>query len=250
MKKLIMGNWKMNGTRDDARALISEIVNGLDGHDDVLEKCKLVVCPPFLHISDVRHALYGFPSIRLGAQDASAYDNGAQTGDISAEMLQDAGCQYVILGHSERRQYQQESNALIAQKAALVLKYDMSPVICVGETQEERDSGKAKDIVAEQLKSSMPDVGTFEKITIAYEPVWAIGTGKTATPEDAGEMHAFIREQLKSLTPDASKIRILYGGSMKPENAADLLSNADIDGGLIGGASLKANDFIAIARAA
>ncbi|MCB1581341.1 MAG: triose-phosphate isomerase, partial [Alphaproteobacteria bacterium] len=197
-----------------------------------------------------RHAIYGFPELRFGAQDCSTYDNGAYTGDVSASMLSDSSCSYVIVGHSERRQYQQESNGMVAQKAAQVLKNDMIPIICVGETEAQRESGQAQDIVAAQLRASVPEVDRFHEIVIAYEPVWAIGTGKTASVDDVVEMHGLIREQLQELVPNADKVRILYGGSMKPENAKELLSTENVDGGLIGGASLSAESFLAIARAA
>ncbi|MCB9980887.1 MAG: triose-phosphate isomerase [Rhodospirillales bacterium] len=250
MKKLIAGNWKMNGSMENARALIANIINQLETDEDVLKKCDILVCPPFLHIPAVRHAIYGFPDLRFGAQDCSAYDNGAHTGDVSASMLRDSSCSYVIVGHSERRQYQQESNEMVAQKAAQVLKNDMTPIICVGETEDEREQGKAQEVVAAQLAGSIPDLESFQEIVVAYEPVWAIGTGKTASVDDVAEMHGFIREQLKELVPDADKVRILYGGSMKPENAGALLSTENVDGGLIGGASLSAEQFLAIARAA
>ena len=250
MKKLIAGNWKMNGSMENARALIANIINRLETDEDVLKKCDILVCPPFLHIPAVRHAIYGFPDLRFGAQDCSAYDNGAHTGDVSASMLRDSSCSYVIVGHSERRQYQQESNEMVAQKAAQVLKNDMTPIICVGETEDEREQGKAQEVVAAQLAGSIPDLESFQEIVVAYEPVWAIGTGKTASVDDVAEMHGFIREQLKELVPDADKVRILYGGSMKPENAGALLSTENVDGGLIGGASLSAEQFLAIARAA
>ncbi len=249
MKKLIVGNWKMNGSRDDARALIADIVNKVDGDDALFKTCKVVVCPPLVHLGDVRHALYGFPKIKFGAQDCSAYENGAHTGDISAQMLKDAACSYIILGHSERRQYNGETDSQVAAKAEQALKNDIVPIICIGETDEERKSGKAEAVVGAQLKGSFPKMGQFDNIVVAYEPVWAIGTGNVASAADAENMHAFIRAQLKGLVADPSKVRILYGGSMKPDNAKELLAQPNIDGGLIGGASLMADDFIAIARA-
>lgn len=250
MKKLIAGNWKMNGNTEDARALIADVINRLEPEEDVFKKCKVVVCPPFLHIPAVRHAIYGFPEVKFGAQDCSAFENGAHTGDVSAAMLKDSSCSYVIVGHSERREYQEESDEVVSQKAAQVLKQDMVPIICVGEKEADRDAGKEQDVVAAQLKGSIPAVESFQKIIVAYEPVWAIGTGKTASPEDVAKMHAFIREQLKDKVPAPEKVRILYGGSMKPENAEALLATENVDGGLIGGASLKADAFIAIAKAA
>jgi len=240
----------MNGSLDDARALIADIVNRLDGQEDVLQRCEILVCPPALHIAAVRHALHGFPSVKYGMQDCSAHDNGAYTGEMSAAMVKDSGCSYVILGHSERRQYHGESNEDVAAKALQALTNDVVPIICVGETEEEREQGKAEDVVATQLAGSIPKLEQFQRIVVAYEPVWAIGTGKTASAQDVKEMHAFIREKLKEHVQDADKVHILYGGSMKPENAAELLATDNVDGGLIGGASLKAESFLAIARAA
>lgn len=240
----------MNGNVDDARALIANIINRLDGQDDVLAKCEFLVCPPFLHIPAVRHAVHGFPKVKFGAQDCSAQGSGAYTGDTSAAMLKDSGCSYVILGHSERRQYQNESNELVAEKAKQALASDLVPIICVGESDEQRQSGKAEEVVAEQLAGSIPKLGEFDEIVIAYEPVWAIGTGNTATAEDVKAMHSFIRGKLADHVRNPAKVRILYGGSMKPDNAAALLATENVDGGLIGGASLKAEDYIAIASAA
>lgn len=250
MKKLIAGNWKMNGSMEDARALVADIINRLEPEAEILDKCDILICPPLLHIPAVRHAIYGFPALLFGGQDCSAVENGARTGDVSAEMLKDSSCSYVILGHSERRQYQGESDALIAQKALQVLANDMIPIICVGETEEQREQGKAEDVVAAQLKGSIPSLTQFQEIVIAYEPVWAIGTGKTATVDDVKAMHSFIRGQLGTYVDTPEKVRILYGGSMKPENAEALLACENVDGGLIGGASLQANQFLAIARAA
>ncbi|MBX2834120.1 MAG: triose-phosphate isomerase [Micavibrio sp.] len=251
MKKLIAGNWKMNGNKSQARALIADIINGLHENQSILDKVEILVCPPMLHIGDVRHALFGFPDMHFGAQDVSAQESGAYTGDISVEMLNDAGCGYVIVGHSERRQYHDETDADVAAKASAILAKDMVPIICVGETLEEREAGKAKEVVGEQMRGSLPsEIKDFQEIVIAYEPVWAIGTGKTASAQDAEDMHAFIRGTLKAYVQDASKVRILYGGSMKPENAEELLACKNIDGGLIGGASLKAESFLSIAKAA
>lgn len=250
MKKLIAGNWKMNGSRTQARALIADIVNNLSQEEAIVEKADILVCPPALYISDVRHALRGYPKIKIGAQDCSSEENGAHTGDLSAQMLEDSECAYVILGHSERRQNHGETNVIVAQKVARALKADLIPIVCIGETQEERDAGRAQEIVLSQLQGSLPDLESFHEVVIAYEPVWAIGTGKTASPQDAQEMHTLIRENLKDLVPKPEKTRILYGGSMKPENAKEILACKNIDGGLIGGASLKADQFLSIARAA
>ena len=250
MKKLIAGNWKMNGNRDAARALIAGIINGFSVEDGVLERADILVCPPSLYIRDVHHALAGFPKIVLGAQDCSAHENGAYTGELSAEMLKDAGCSYVILGHSERRQHHGESDSLIAQKTQKALEAGITPIICVGETQSQREEGAAERVVEAQITGSIPDLGAAHEIVVAYEPVWAIGTGKTATPQDVTIMHGFIRDSLKALVDESYKVRILYGGSMKPENASELLACENVDGGLIGGASLNAEQFLSISRAA
>lgn len=241
----------MNGSTQSAKALIAAIVNGLHDQEHILKASQLIVCPPFLHISSIRHALYGYPKIEYGAQDCAPSDNGAFTGDISARMCKDSGCSFVILGHSERRQYRGEQSPLIAQKVAQALANDLKPIICVGETLEQRSAGKAQAIVKEQLQGSIPKTLTsFDEIIIAYEPVWAIGTGQNATPADIQSMHGFIRAELKNNVPAPEKVRILYGGSLKPENAAEILHLPGVQGGLIGGASLKAEDFLAIAKAA
>ena len=240
----------MNGSMEDARALVAGIINRLEPEEGILEKCDILVCPPYLHIPAVRHAVYGFPQLRFGAQNCSAYEDGAFTGDVSASMLRDSSCSYVIVGHSERRQYQNETNEIVAQKALEVLNNDMAPIICVGETEEEREQGNAQEVIAQQLKSSIPSVGQFQEIVIAYEPVWAIGTGKTASVDDVKAMHSFIRSQLGEYVQSPEKVRILYGGSMKAANARELLATENVDGGLIGGASLHADQFLAIARTA
>ncbi len=243
MKKLIAGNWKMNGDLDEARALIADIVNRVDADDDLQQRFEFLVCPPALHIGAVRHALYGFPALKLGAQDCSAQENGAHTGDISAGMLKDASCSYVIVGHSERRAGHGESDALVKAKAVAVQAHDMVPIICVGETLEQREAGEQEAVVSAQLKGSLPDVKSFDDIVVAYEPVWAIGTGKVASVADIAAMHVLIRKIV------GKKVRILYGGSMNPKNAGEILALGDVDGGLIGGASLKAESFLGIARA-
>tara|TARA_X000001036_G_scaffold219394_2_gene205343 strand:- start:1672 stop:2427 length:756 start_codon:yes stop_codon:yes gene_type:complete len=251
MKKLIAGNWKMNGNRTMVRTLISEVVNALDAEQRILDRADIAVFPPALYLSDVRHTLYGFPVISFGMQDISEYEDGAYTGDISASMAADAACTYVILGHSERRQYHGETNEKVKLKAELLLAEDITPIICVGETESEREMGNALKVVGEQLENCIPVIkNNYRDIVVAYEPVWAIGTGKTALPEDIRVMHQFIREKLEDKVPDASKVRILYGGSMKPENAAEILHIQNVDGGLIGGASLKTDTFLAIAREA
>lgn len=249
MKKLIAGNWKMNCDINGAKSLIADIVNGIDGEMDLLEKADFVVCPVALHIGAVRHALHGFAHIKYGAQDVSGEENGAHTGDLSAAMVKDSGCSYVIVGHSERRADHGEGDADVAAKAAAAIANDVVPIICVGETLEQRESGEALDVVAGQIKGSLPDHTQFNTIVIAYEPVWAIGTGKVPSLGDIDEMHAHIRSLYKELYPENKPVRVLYGGSLKPENAAEILHLDSVGGGLIGGASLKAESFLAIARA-
>ena len=249
MKKLIAGNWKMNGSKADAISLAQELVALVKNDLDILQRADLLVCPPFLHIESVQKAI-GSSELSTGAQDCAQTSNGAYTGDISAAMINDIGCEYVILGHSERRTNHQESDSIVSQKAKTAHEHDLITIICVGETAEERDQGKENDVIGGQLDGSIPDTATTNNIVIAYEPVWAIGSGKTASPEDVANMHAFIRAKLENRFTDGNTVRILYGGSMKPENAKALLSTPNVDGGLIGGASLKADQFIAIAKEA
>ncbi len=243
-KVLIAGNWKMNGLIKGGQALAKEIALATKS---LKPQAEVLVCPPFTLLTTVKKALRG-SKVMLGAQDCHVEEKGAHTGDVSAYMLKDAGCDYVILGHSERRTDHKESSALVKAKAESALKAGLKVIICIGETLEERDAGKALKVTEKQIKDSLPDISTATNTVIAYEPVWAIGTGKTATPKDAEEVHAHIRKVLaqKLSKSVASRMRILYGGSMKPANAAELLSQEDIDGGLIGGASLKAEDFMAI----
>ena len=243
-KFLIAGNWKMNGLRKGSAALAKEIalnVKKLKPNADVL------ICPPFPLLTTVKKALHG-SRVMLGAQDCHVEEKGAHTGDVSPVMLKDVGCNYVILGHSERRADHKETSMLVRKKAKAALKAGLKVIICVGETLEERRAGKAFEVTEKQIKSSVPSEATAFNTVIAYEPVWAIGTGQTATPEDAEAVHAHIRKVLaeKLSKGIARSMRILYGGSMKPENAAELLAQRNIDGGLIGGASLKAADFTAI----
>jgi len=247
MKKLIAGNWKMNGTMNEAIKLSQGIVKTLQAEPDLLQGNEFLVCPPYHHLIAVQVELS--LAVSLGAQDCSPFENGAYTGDISAQMLKDVNCKYVILGHSERRQYYSESNMLVRQKANMAIDQEMKVIICVGETEEQRDAGEQQEIVGRQLIESLPEVARAEDIVIAYEPVWAIGTGKTATTEDISQMHAFLRETLTGRIDDARQVRILYGGSVKPMNASDIFAVPNVDGALIGGASLKVEDFIGIARA-
>lgn len=214
--------------------------------------CEVLVCVPAIYLSQCE-SLLNSSAIAIGAQDVSAHLSGAYTGEISSAMLADFACKYVIVGHSERRAYHHESNELVAQKALQALRSGIFPIVCVGETLEQREAGKTNEVVVTQLRAVMDvlDDGALARIIVAYEPVWAIGTGKTATPEMAQEVHAVLRSVLAERSDfAANKVRILYGGSMKPDNAQDLLAMPDIDGGLIGGASLKSADFLSIIRAA
>lgn len=247
MKKLIAGNWKMNGSIESAIDLIDGIEKAITEQPALLEKCDFLVCPPALHMMAVQGSL---ENVSLGAQNCAATDNGAYTGEISAAMLADLGVSYVILGHSERREYFGESDADVNAKAAKAIENGLNVIICVGETEEQRDQGVQNDIVGAQLAASIPNNANADNMVIAYEPVWAIGTGKTATADDVAAMHGFIRDFLSSRHSGEGRERILYGGSMKPGNAAELLATPNVDGGLIGGASLKVDDFIGIGKAA
>ncbi len=248
-KKLIAGNWKMNTDRAAATQLAKGIVDQAAKHSGV----DLLVCPPFVNIVPVAEVLKG-SLVALGAQNMHHEESGAFTGEISAAMLLDTGCKYVILGHSERRQIFKETDADVNQKALAALKAGLVPVVCVGETLEERESGETSTVVRRQFENSLAGISAeqIEKVVIAYEPVWAIGTGKVATPEQAEEVHAELRGLLTKHYNDKSSanVRILYGGSVKPSNAKELLSQPNIDGALVGGASLKVDDFLGIAAGA
>ena len=247
-KTLVAGNWKMNGTQAMTAELCQGIVNGLSA----LENVEVLVCPPSILISTAAQALSG-SDVAVGGQDLDVNAGGAFTGQTSAAMLLDAGCSHVIVGHSERRQFYGDTDALVAEKTQVALDAGLVPIVCLGESQEERESGVTEQVVATQLQAVLDRVGiaAFAGIVIAYEPVWAIGTGLTATPEQAQEVHAFIRKMLADQDQGvAEQCRVLYGGSMKPDNAAELISKPDIDGGLIGGASLAAKDFLGICSAA
>ena len=249
MKRLIAGNWKMNGNLGQTSDLISAISNGIQKQPIIADSYEFLVCPPSLYLLAVKDicAKHG---IALGAQDCSVHDAGAYTGENSAQMIADCGGSYVILGHSERRQYHGESSELIAQKAKAAHDAGLIAIICVGETEEQRDAGEENEVVGAQIRASLPNGSTAQNTVIAYEPVWAIGTGKTASSDDVASMHSFICGQLKEQLADSENMRILYGGSMKPDNAHALLSTPHVDGGLIGGASLKAEQFVGIAVAA
>ena len=243
-KKLVVGNWKMNGSHK-ANA---ELLDGITGARPF--GCDVAVCPPFPFLSETAVALAA-SDIRWGAQDCSAHEQGAYTGEVSAAMLHEFGCRYAIVGHSERRAYHHESDQLVADKAKAALARGVTPIVCVGETLAEREAGHTDEVVKRQLSAVVHTLThCIGEIVVAYEPVWAIGTGRTATPEQAQAVHALLRAQLHAATPHADAMKILYGGSVKPDNAASLFAQPDIDGGLIGGAALKSADFVAICRAA
>lgn len=245
-RTLIVGNWKMNGSLDANAVLLRGLASVVTTSADV------AVCVPAPYLAQCQAVLAGSP-IGLGAQDLSTHANGAFTGEVSASMLQDFDCRYVIVGHSERRSYHGESNPTVALKAAAALAAGLIPIACIGETSAERDAGQTAAMVGGQLEAILDAIAVpdLARLVVAYEPVWAIGTGKTATPEMAQEVHAQIRSRIAARSPQAAQsVQILYGGSMKPENAQQLLAMPDIDGGLIGGAALKADDFDVIIQAA
>lgn len=248
-KKIIAGNWKMNKTVSEAEHLVAAIKRDLDSE----AKVDVVLCPPFTAISAVSQAVSG-TQIAVGGQNMHFEASGAYTGEISAEMLREQYCRYVILGHSERRQYFGETDESVNKKAVAALAAGLKPIVCVGETLEEREADKIEDVIRTQINGSLAGLSDADlrTVVVAYEPVWAIGTGKTASPEQAQEVHAFIRKLLAELSGQstADAVRIQYGGSMKPGNAAELMSKPDIDGGLIGGAALDATSFIGIVKAA
>ncbi len=248
-KKMIAGNWKMNKTIGESAALAEELKTAVGGVEDV----DVVICPSYPALDRV-HSLIQSSKIRLGAQDMHWEEQGAFTGKVSWDMLKDAGCEFVIIGHSEQRTYFHETNETVNRKVKKALEKGLTPILCVGETLEEREGGKTEAVVEDHIRGGFAGLTSAEaaRCVVAYEPVWAIGTGKNATPEQAQEVHASIRKLLASLY-DASladSLRILYGGSMKPDNAFGLLSKADIDGGLIGGAALTAASFRGIVEAA
>jgi len=244
-RKLIAGNWKMNGSLVQNQALLQSVLAGLPA-----ASCQVAVCVPSPYLAQVSQLLQG-SGIEWGAQDISAHDQGAYTGEMSAAMLKDFQVRFAIVGHSERRQYHFESDELVALKAQRALSAGITPIVCVGETLEQREAGQTEEVVKRQLAAVIHHNGhCISEIAVAYEPVWAIGTGKTATPEQAQAVHAVLRAQLRAATGHAERVSILYGGSMNATNAASLLAMADIDGGLIGGAALKAPDFLTIIGAA
>ena len=246
-KTLIAGNWKMNGLLADG----VDLAKGVAAEVKAKEKwnCEFLVCPPFTLLTSVKKALRG-AKVALGAQDCHFAEKGAHTGDVSPVMLKEIGCTYVILGHSERRADHGESNALVNKKAVAAQAQGLKTIICIGETEAERDAGKTIEVCTRQISGSVPETATAANTVIAYEPVWAIGTGKTPTAKDVEEVHAAVRQALakKLGKANANKMRILYGGSVKPNNAKEFLSLPDVDGALIGGASLKVADFLGIAK--
>lgn len=243
-RKLVVGNWKMNGSRPANAELLAALLAARPYGADV------AVCVPAVFIPETAATLAG-SDLRWGAQDVSAHAEGAYTGEVSAGMLHECGCRYAIVGHSERRAYHGESDALVASKAQAALSRGVTPIVCVGETLAEREAGQTEEVVKRQLSAVIHQLAhCAAEMIVAYEPVWAIGTGRTASPEQAQAVHAVLRAQLQAATGHAARMTILYGGSVKADNAAALFAQADIDGGLIGGASLKAADFVAICRAA
>lgn len=248
MNKLIVGNWKMNGSLASNEALVQGMLSGLGAED---HSVLVALCSSAPYLPQLQQLLSGKP-IAWGAQDVSAHEAGAYTGEVSAAMLRDFACRYVIVGHSERRQYHGETDELVAAKAQRALALGITPIVCVGETLAQRDAGETESVVKRQLAAVIHTVGhCSSEIVVAYEPVWAIGTGRTATPDQAQAVHHVLRTQIAAATEHADRrVHILYGGSMNAANAASLLAMPDIDGGLIGGASLKAPDFLQIIRAA
>ncbi len=244
-KKLIAGNWKMNGSLAANEALIKNLLAAIGA-----PACQVAVCVPSVYLAQCQTLLSGTP-VDLGAQDVSQHEVGAFTGEISSAMLKEFGACYALVGHSERRQYHAETDAVVALKAQRALASGITPIVCVGETLAEREAGKTEEVVRRQLAAVIHANGhCISEIVVAYEPVWAIGTGKTASTEQAQQVHAVLRLQLKAATAQADRIHILYGGSMNSANAAQLLAQPDIDGGLVGGASLKAPDFLSIIASA
>lgn len=250
-KKIVAGNWKMNNDKDEAMQLASEIVNMVK--DEVRGNTEVVLAPPFVHISTVAGMLKGYDKITLGAQNIHQEKSGAFTGEVSASMLKSYGVKYVIIGHSERRQLFNEDAELLQNKVQAAIDNDLVPIFCCGEPLEVRENGLYLEYVGSQLQDSLFHLhdNDFSKIVIAYEPIWAIGTGKTATSDQAQEMHAHIRKQITNRFSNevANNLSILYGGSVKPDNAEELFGCADVDGGLIGGASIKSRDFTEIVKA-
>jgi triosephosphate isomerase len=249
-KKIVAGNWKMNLDFQEGLTLFSEVINMVK--DETTGSQTAVVCSPFIHLHSLTQLAKGYAKVAVGAQNAHQAESGAYTGEISAKMIKSVGAAYVILGHSERRQYFNEDNALLAKKTDIVLGHGLIPIFCIGETLEERNAGKHFDVIKSQLAEGVfhLEEAQFSRLVLAYEPIWAIGTGVTASSAQAQEIHAFIRSEIaaKYSQAIADGITILYGGSCNPKNAAELFAQPDIDGGLIGGASLKSRDFVDIVK--
>ena len=249
-KNIVAGNWKMNKTLEEGITLASEIVNMVK--DEVRDDTTVVLNPPFIHLNSIHHLVKNAPKVFLGAQNCNDHASGAYTGEVSVDMLRSVGVDYVILGHSERREYYKESNELLTKKVNLVLEKGLTPIFCCGESLEIRQEGSYVEFVSNQLTDSLFHLTQedFSKIVIAYEPIWAIGTGVTASSDQAQEMHAALRAHLASKYGKtiADETSILYGGSCKPDNANELFANPDVDGGLIGGASLTSRDFVDIVK--
>ncbi len=245
-RKIVAGNWKMNGSKDLAKELVGCVRSEAEALDNGVE---VVIIPPAIYVGDVVEQAGG--KLAVGVQNVGQWSSGAYTGEVSADMAKDQGCEYALVGHSERRQLFGESDELVAAKVERLLASGLTAIVCVGETLEEREAGRAEAVVASQVKAALTKVAAEQwgQVVIAYEPVWAIGTGKTATAEDAQAMHAAIRVTLAEAGAPAESISLLYGGSVKADNAAALFAEPDIDGGLIGGASLKSEDFVSICRA-
>ncbi len=245
MKKLIAGNWKMNGNLVANELLIKGLLAGL-----LQPGCQVAVCVPSLYLAQI-HSLLSGTAIDLGAQDVSQHEIGAYTGEIAGSMLKELGVRYAIVGHSERRQYHGETDVVVATKAQRALANGITPIVCVGESLAEREAGKTEEVVKRQLAAVIHANGhCISEVVVAYEPVWAIGTGRSATSEQAQHVHSVLRAQLRAASEHADRIKLLYGGSMNAANAKDLLAQPDIDGGLIGGAALKVQDFLTIIAAA
>jgi triosephosphate isomerase len=248
-KKIVAGNWKMNMDYSEGVATFSEIVNMV--RDERIGEQIAVICAPYIHLNSLAQLASGV--VKIGAQNCHQNESGAYTGEISAKMIKSTGCDYVIVGHSERRQYFAETDALLAEKTAIALKNNLTPIFCIGETLDERNNGSYYQVLKSQLENGLFSLSAedFAKVVLAYEPVWAIGTGLTATPEQAQDIHAFIRSEIEAKYgfEQADDTTILYGGSCNPKNAAELFAQHDIDGGLIGGASLKSRDFTDIIKA-
>ncbi|HET9034374.1 MAG TPA: triose-phosphate isomerase [Dokdonella sp.] len=245
-RKLVAGNWKMHGSRSDSADLVATLM------ESAPKSAEMVVIPPFPYLAELITANTG-GALAFGAQDLSEHEQGAYTGEVAGAMLKDIGCRYVLVGHSERRQYHAETNEVVARKFVAAQAAGLVPVLCVGELLEHREAGETEAVVGAQLDAvlGLAGIGAFANAVVAYEPVWAIGTGKTATPEQAQEVHAFMRDKFAGQDARiASSLRLLYGGSVKAANAGELFAQSDIDGGLIGGASLVAVDFLAICNAA